>query len=588
MASSNVEANRILKPRRRLVQEQQFDNTNSNNGEKKANATDGYVSREQDVILGYAQTLLRNFLQERGFERTLSVFDTELKKMNYAAPSIKAWYDMSSYLDLASLSEQNKRRDHVCPSLIEMLVREMVESKLGTIKNSPIRRRRGSSIGNLSQSSLSGGGSSLIHTRKPRLEPLAHIKVPEGKLKVTSAKDRLLAEKRIRDDARRESRRSSAAANKLQLKSKSVTELQHDLHKSLGPSQRSKQASKRKRRKARDKINQGLIDSSGAMSPGSPVDLMGSPTFIDLDEDLDEATVTRQFMAKRSKESWIPWDVRFKMLRKNMAIQKENALGNAVWEDLLEKNEVDLDYLSIARSQEKYSGKNKKKCALCRLEFLNVNLPLKISFKAILDLRQKWGLHGGDDGGMLAKVPRCYDKVSICRYCAQFFQNTSTYRPSPADAILDEHGNKMSPHSPTANSPSQRTALSKQFLLGTGGKSMNEIRQSTRVTVEIFSAGDGKNYPKKGNWVMIHYNAYLSGGAMFDSSRDRLKPLRFRIGAEQVIPGLNSGISQLSVGERAKLIVPPNLGFGENGLPGLVPGGSILIYDVELLSFSEH
>ena len=49
--------------------------------------------------------------------------------MNYAAPSIKAWYDMSSYLDLVSLSD-NKRRDHVCPSLIEMLVREMVESKL--------------------------------------------------------------------------------------------------------------------------------------------------------------------------------------------------------------------------------------------------------------------------------------------------------------------------------------------------------------------------------------------------------------------------------------------------------------------------
>ena len=81
-----------------MVKEQQFDNTNSNNGEKKANATDGYVSREQDVILGYAQTLLRNFLQERGFERTLSVFDTELKKMNYAAPSIiLLWYDMSSY-----------------------------------------------------------------------------------------------------------------------------------------------------------------------------------------------------------------------------------------------------------------------------------------------------------------------------------------------------------------------------------------------------------------------------------------------------------------------------------------------------------
>ena len=47
---------------------------------------------------------------------------------------------------------------------------------------------------------------------------------------------------------------------------------------------------------------------------------------------------------------------------------------------------------------------------------------------------------------------------------------------------------------------------------------MNEIRQSTCVTVEIFTAGDGKNYPRKGSWVLIHYNAYLSGGAMFDSS----------------------------------------------------------------------
>ena len=584
--STNAEANRILKPRRRLVQEQQFSGTSSASKNGKTNVTDGYVSREQDVILGFAQTLLRNFLKERGFERTLSVFDTELKKLNYAAPSIKAWYDMSSYLDLASLSEQNKRRHHVCPSLIEMLVREMVESKLGTLKNSSVRRQT-SSIGSLSQVSLSDG-SSLLSVRKPRLEPLAHIKVPEGKLKVTSTKDRLLAEKKIREDARREARRSKAAASTLQLRSKSVNELQHDLHKSLGPSQRAKHANKRKRRKARDKINQGLMgsESVGALSPTAGD--IGSPTFVDLDEDLDEATVTRQFMAKRSSESWIPWDVRFKMLRKNMKIQKENALGNALWEDLLEKNEVDLDYLSIARSQEKYSGKNKKKCALCRLEFLNVNLPLKISFKAILDLRQKWGLNNGDDGGMLAKVPRCYDKVPICRYCAQFFHNTSSYRPGPSDIPVDEHGNRLSPHSPSAESPSQVTALSKQFLLGTGGKTMNEIRQSTRVTVEIFTAGDGKNYPRKGSWVLIHYNAYLSGGAMFDSSSDRVKPFRFRIGAEQVIPGLNSGVSQLSVGERAKIIVPPKLGFGEKGLPGLVPGSSILIYDVELLSFSEH
>ena len=133
---------------------------------------------------------------------------------------------------------------------------------------------------------------------------------------MTSTKDRLLAEKKIREDARREARRSKAAASTLQLRSKSVNELQHDLHKSLGPSQRAKHANKRKRRKARDKINQGLMgsESVGALSPTAGD--IGSPTFVDLDEDLDEATVTRQFLAKRSSESWIPWDVRFKMLRK--------------------------------------------------------------------------------------------------------------------------------------------------------------------------------------------------------------------------------------------------------------------------------
>ena len=63
--STNAEANRILKPRRRLVQEQQFSGTSSASKNGKTNVTDGYVSREQDVILGFAQTLLRNFLKER-------------------------------------------------------------------------------------------------------------------------------------------------------------------------------------------------------------------------------------------------------------------------------------------------------------------------------------------------------------------------------------------------------------------------------------------------------------------------------------------------------------------------------------------
>jgi FK506-binding protein 1 len=59
------------------------------------------------------------------------------------------------------------------------------------------------------------------------------------------------------------------------------------------------------------------------------------------------------------------------------------------------------------------------------------------------------------------------------------------------------------------------------------------------VSVEIFAAGDGINYPTKGNVVTIHYTGSLKDGTIFDSSRDRDKPFRFKLGADQVIPGMS-------------------------------------------------
>jgi FKBP-type peptidyl-prolyl cis-trans isomerase len=49
---------------------------------------------------------------------------------------------------------------------------------------------------------------------------------------------------------------------------------------------------------------------------------------------------------------------------------------------------------------------------------------------------------------------------------------------------------------------------------------------------------------------------------MFDSSRDRGKPFKFKLGGEQVIPGLDAGVSQLSIGERAKIVIPPDMAYG--------------------------
>ena len=104
--------------------------------------------------------------------------------------------------------------------------------------------------------------------------------------------------------------------------------------------------------------------------------------------------------------------------------------------------------------------------------------------------------------------------------------------------------------------------------------------------MEIFTAGDGINYPKKQQTVTVHYTGYLADGSQFDSSRDRGKPFKFKLGAEQVIPGLDEGVAQLSIGERAKIVIPPHLAYKKKGFPGLIPPNATLIFDIELVTFN--
>ena len=68
-----------------------------------------------------------------------------------------------------------------------------------------------------------------------------------------------------------------------------------------------------------------------------------------------------------------------------------------------------------------------------------------------------------------------------------------------------------------------------------------------------------------------------------DSSLIRHEPATFRIG--QVIEGWNEALQTMKKGEKRTLIIPPELGYGEYGYPGVIPPDSFLIFDVELLDF---
>ena len=99
---------------------------------------------------------------------------------------------------------------------------------------------------------------------------------------------------------------------------------------------------------------------------------------------------------------------------------------------------------------------------------------------------------------------------------------------------------------------------------------------------KIIHKGNGKA-AEKGKTVSVHYKGQLADGTVFDSSYKRKEPLEFKVGVGQVISGWDEGISLLQVGDKARLVIPSDLGYGAQGAGGVIPPDAILVFDVELL-----
>ena len=113
-------------------------------------------------------------------------------------------------------------------------------------------------------------------------------------------------------------------------------------------------------------------------------------------------------------------------------------------------------------------------------------------------------------------------------------------------------------------------------------------RTFTTLRYIILKEGDKKGpTPEAGMMVSTLYKGMLLDDSVFDSMLDPKNPLKVRVGRGNLIPGWDEALKKMHRGEKWLLIVPSELGYGVKGKPPTIPKNATLVFEVELLDFSQ-
>lgn len=107
-------------------------------------------------------------------------------------------------------------------------------------------------------------------------------------------------------------------------------------------------------------------------------------------------------------------------------------------------------------------------------------------------------------------------------------------------------------------------------------------RQSSGLYIRDLQVGEGEP-TVAGDVMVVHYSGWLNDGTLFDSSHTRNQPFAVPTGTGRVIDGWEEGLPGMRVGGVRQLVIPPQLAYGAQSPSPLIPAGSVLIFEVELL-----
>ncbi|TFK02889.1 brain-specific angiogenesis inhibitor 1 [Platysternon megacephalum] len=125
------------------------------------------------------------------------------------------------------------------------------------------------------------------------------------------------------------------------------------------------------------------------------------------------------------------------------------------------------------------------------------------------------------------------------------------------------------------------------LLLGCGarGESGGDPPLAPQLETLVAPPEDCAARSALGDTVEIHYTGSLEDGQIIDTSLSR-DPLQVELGKRQVIPGLEQSLLDMCVGEKRRVIIPPQLAYGKRGSPPAVPADAVLQFEVELVGLS--
>ena len=149
------------------------------------------------------------------------------------------------------------------------------------------------------------------------------------------------------------------------------------------------------------------------------------------------------------------------------------------------------------------------------------------------------------------------------------------------DAMAQDNPSVVATPNTTPSAAASPTPAAKKKKAGA-----DVITTPSGLKYQVLKRGQG-SFAMKGETVSVHYTGWLTNGTKFDSSVDRGQPFQFTLGAGQVIQGWDIGVTGMRVGEKRKLTIPADLGYGAQGAGGVIPPNATLIFDVELLGISQ-